>query len=203
MKRICVRSLSGRCLIESLAERALLALQGPRAEDVLAALAPEVRDMHFMDVRVVSLLGEACIVSRSGYTGEDGFEISIHATSGRGAVRGAIARSGGCAGRPRRTRQPAARSRTVPLRLRSRRGDHAGRGGARMDDSARCAAPVAPCRRLSRSRNNSRSARKGRHTPACRAAAGRTRPGAWRSPAIRSGERCRAGRDRDLWRVRA
>jgi aminomethyltransferase len=71
--------LAGDCRVEPLAERALLALQGPRAEDVLAALAPEVRAMRFMDARAVSLMGEVCTVSRSGYTGEDGFEIGVRA----------------------------------------------------------------------------------------------------------------------------
>jgi aminomethyltransferase len=67
------------CLIEPLAGHALLALQGPQAENVLAALAPEVRAMRFMDVRSLSLLGQSCVMSRSGYTGEDGFEIGIRA----------------------------------------------------------------------------------------------------------------------------
>jgi aminomethyltransferase len=71
--------LSSAYVVEPLAERALLALQGPRAENVLAALSPEIRAMRFMDVRAVPLVGETCIVSRSGYTGEDGFEISIRA----------------------------------------------------------------------------------------------------------------------------
>jgi aminomethyltransferase len=71
--------LSNACAIEPLTDRALLALQGPVAEAVLAALAPEVRAMRFMDVRVVTLLGTSCIVSRSGYTGEDGFEVSVSA----------------------------------------------------------------------------------------------------------------------------
>jgi aminomethyltransferase len=71
--------LAGACLVESLNNRALLALQGPLAEAVLTALAPKVREMRFMDVRNLSLLGEACMVSRSGYTGEDGFEISLRA----------------------------------------------------------------------------------------------------------------------------
>jgi aminomethyltransferase len=65
------------CLVEPLPGHALLALQGPQAENVLAALAPEIRAMRFMDVRSLSLLGQSCVVSRSGYTGEDGFEISI------------------------------------------------------------------------------------------------------------------------------
>jgi aminomethyltransferase len=71
--------LAADCLIETLTGRALLALQGPQAERVLAALAPEIRAMRFMDVRSVSCAGERCVVSRSGYTGEDGFEISIRA----------------------------------------------------------------------------------------------------------------------------
>jgi len=73
--------LSDRCLIEPLSDRALVALQGPRAEDVLAALAPDIRGMRFMDVRTLSVLGERCTIARSGYTGEDGFEIGIAATA--------------------------------------------------------------------------------------------------------------------------
>jgi aminomethyltransferase len=69
--------LAGECIIDPLPDLALVALQGPSAEAVLAAFAPEFRSMHFMDVRTLRLSGETCVVSRSGYTGEDGFEISI------------------------------------------------------------------------------------------------------------------------------
>ncbi len=56
---------------------ALLALQGPMAVDVLSTIAPAVADMNFMSARRVDLGGVAAHVSRSGYTGEDGYEISV------------------------------------------------------------------------------------------------------------------------------
>jgi glycine cleavage system T protein (aminomethyltransferase) len=72
-------ALSDLCEIESLADRALLALQGPKAETVLAKLCPDVGAMRFMDAGPRRLAGFDCFVSRSGYTGEDGFEISVPA----------------------------------------------------------------------------------------------------------------------------
>lgn len=63
--------------VEHITDRALLALQGPEAESVLAALVPAVADMVFMEIAILDWAGAELWVSRSGYTGEDGFEISI------------------------------------------------------------------------------------------------------------------------------
>ena len=69
--------LSDACEVARLDDRALLALQGPAAEAALAALAPDCASMKFMDVRGLNVAGADCIVSRSGYSGEDGYEISV------------------------------------------------------------------------------------------------------------------------------
>jgi aminomethyltransferase len=71
--------LSDVCIIEALPDRALIALQGPKAESVLAKFDAQVASMKFMDTGPRSLGGIDCFVSRSGYTGEDGFEISVPA----------------------------------------------------------------------------------------------------------------------------
>ena len=63
--------------VEEITDRALIALQGPDSENVLSALNPAAADMRFMDVATLDLCGSDCWVSRSGYTGEDGFEISV------------------------------------------------------------------------------------------------------------------------------
>jgi aminomethyltransferase len=71
--------LSETCVIEPLPDRALIALQGPKAESVLAKLDADIPAMRFMDAGPRRLDGIDCFVSRSGYTGEDGFEISVPA----------------------------------------------------------------------------------------------------------------------------
>src|ERR1700687_1921966 len=72
-------NLSESCVIQPLPDRALIALQGPKAESVLAKLCADAALMRFMDAGPRSVDGLDCFVSRSGYTGEDGFEISVPA----------------------------------------------------------------------------------------------------------------------------
>ncbi len=74
-----LRQLRERCpglRIESI-DAALVALQGPAAEAVLAALDPAAAALRFMQAATLRLLGADCFTTRSGYTGEDGFEISL------------------------------------------------------------------------------------------------------------------------------
>ena len=71
--------MSDTCDIEVITDRALIALQGPSSEAALGALCPDVMAMKFMDVAIVDIMGSECWVSRSGYSGEDGYEVSIPA----------------------------------------------------------------------------------------------------------------------------
>ncbi|WP_297767431.1 glycine cleavage system aminomethyltransferase GcvT [uncultured Roseovarius sp.] len=63
--------------VEEITDRALLALQGPAAEAVLETVAPGVAAMRFMDVGIIDTDFGELWISRSGYTGEDGYEISV------------------------------------------------------------------------------------------------------------------------------
>ena len=77
--------------VQEITDRALLALQGPKAEAVLAALVPGVADMRFMDVAVMDHDGAELWISRSGYTGEDGFEISVSNDAAEGFAKALLA----------------------------------------------------------------------------------------------------------------
>lgn len=71
-------NISDTCEIEVLSDYSLLALQGPLAAQVMTRLAPDSQNMVFMTAANLDIGGIHCFVTRSGYTGEDGFEISVH-----------------------------------------------------------------------------------------------------------------------------
>jgi aminomethyltransferase len=81
------KHLAGKCTIDVLDDRALLALQGPAAAKVLRKLAPGATELSFMQAAETKILGATCYVSRSGYTGEDGFEISVPAGKAEALAR--------------------------------------------------------------------------------------------------------------------
>ncbi|MCV6594884.1 MAG: glycine cleavage system aminomethyltransferase GcvT [Silicimonas sp.] len=68
------------CTVTPISDRALLALQGPKSEAALEALVPGVAEMRFMDVATLDWNGTELWISRSGYSGEDGYEISVPET---------------------------------------------------------------------------------------------------------------------------
>jgi aminomethyltransferase len=72
-----ITNIGHRCQVIPLPDRALLALQGPHAVHALQRLAPGVEKLTFMTGGTFTLEGASCFVTRSGYTGEDGFEISV------------------------------------------------------------------------------------------------------------------------------
>jgi aminomethyltransferase len=86
-----ITNIGHRCSVQPLPERALLALQGPKAVQALARLNPAVATLVFMTGVSVKLVGADCFVTRSGYTGDDGFEISVPADQAEALARELLA----------------------------------------------------------------------------------------------------------------
>ena len=80
-----------RCTVQPLPDRALLALQGPQAAAVMARLAPGIEQLVFMTGGNFAVAGADCFITRSGYTGEDGFEISVPAAQAEALARALLA----------------------------------------------------------------------------------------------------------------
>ena len=85
------KHLEPEITIKELDNRALLALQGPAAEAVMAEYHPRFAEMRFMDVDTLPIAGAECWVSRSGYTGEDGYELSIPVAAAETVTRALLA----------------------------------------------------------------------------------------------------------------
>jgi len=84
-------TIASRCRIEPMPDHALLALQGPQAATVVARLAPELARLTFMTGADARIAGIDCFATRSGYTGEDGFEISVPAAQAEALARALLA----------------------------------------------------------------------------------------------------------------
>ena len=80
-----------RCTVQPMPQQALLALQGPFAAAALGRLDATLPRLIFMSATSVELLGSPCHVTRSGYTGEDGFEISVPADQAANLARALLA----------------------------------------------------------------------------------------------------------------
>ena len=86
-----VTHIGQRCTVHPLPDQALLALQGPKAVTALSRLNPAPSKLTFMTGMSAALVGADCFVTRSGYTGEDGFEISVPASQAEALARALLA----------------------------------------------------------------------------------------------------------------
>jgi aminomethyltransferase len=83
--------IGGRCEIVTMFDRALLALQGPKAVDALSRAVPGVEKLVFMTGAAFDWQGADLFVTRSGYTGEDGFEVSVPTAQAEAFARALLA----------------------------------------------------------------------------------------------------------------
>ena len=86
-----VAHIGHRCMVQPVPDQALLALQGPKAVTALSRLHPALSKLAFMTGINATLAGAECFVTRSGYTGEDGFEISVPASQAEALARALLA----------------------------------------------------------------------------------------------------------------
>lgn len=89
--KVIAAALPENVKLEIVEDRALIAIQGPKAAEVMALHAPEAAQMGFMEARPLEFDGISVIASRSGYTGEDGYEISIPAGAAEAVAKALLA----------------------------------------------------------------------------------------------------------------
>ncbi len=87
-------ALTGRARLTRIEDRTLIAVQGPKAASLMSTHAPELATLPFMALTRVDILGVDCLISRSGYTGEDGYEVSLPADAAEDFARALLDQDG-------------------------------------------------------------------------------------------------------------